>query len=94
MSLDRILGRSRYESLSVNDGILSGDFQKVVQVFFQLGKSFGGDCVEIGLISDFFDMNWESDLVELVDEVVNFASSCGFQGFRCAGVDQVAVKAS
>ena len=84
----------RHGGLSVNDGILFGNFQKIVQVLFQLGKSFGCGYVETGLISDFFDVNWESDLVELVDEVVNFASSCGFQGFRCAGVDQVVVKAS
>ena len=84
----------RHGNLSVNDDFLYGNFQKVVQILFQLGKSFGCGYVETGLISDFFDVNWESDLVELVDEVVNFASSCGFQGFRCAGVDQVAVKAS
>jgi len=94
VGLDRILGGCRHGSLSIYDGLLSRNFQKVVQVLFQLGKSFGCGYVETGLISDFFDVNWESDLVELVDEVVNFASSCGFQGFRCAGVDQVAVKAS
>ena len=94
MSLDRILGRSIYESLSVNDGFLSGDFQKVVQVFFQLGKSFGGDCVEIGLISDFLDMNWEFDFVELINEVVDFPMSHGLRGFRCARVEHAAVETS
>ena len=84
----------RYGSLSVNDDFLSGNFQKVVQVLFQLGKSFGVGCVEIGLISCFLDVNWEFDLVELVDEVVNFLMSCGFLGFRYAGVDQVAIKTS
>jgi hypothetical protein len=89
-----ILGGFRHGSLSVYDGLLSRNFQKVVQVLFQLEKSFGCGYVKTGLISDFFDVNREFDLVELVDEVVNFASTCGLRGFRCAGVDQVAVKAS
>ena len=78
MSLDKILGRSRYESLSVNDGILSGDFQKVVQVLLQLGESFRCSYVEIGLILDFLDVNRETDFVELINEVVDFMSSCSF----------------
>ena len=84
----------RYGNLSVDAGFLSGNFQKVVLVLFQLRKSFGVGCVEIGLISCFLDVNWEFDLIELVDEVVNFLMSCGFLGFRYAGVDQVAIKTS
>ena len=84
----------RYGNLSVDAGFLSGNFQKVVLVLFQLRKSFGVGCVKIGLISCFLDVNWEFDLVELVDEVVNFLMSCGFLGFRYTGVDQVAIKTS
>ena len=78
MGLDGILGRSRYGSLSVNNGFLSGNFQKVVQVLFQLGKNFGVSYIEIGLISNFLDVNREFDLVELIDEVIDFPVSRGF----------------
>ena len=94
MGLEGILEGFGHGSLLINDGFLSRDFQKVVQVFFQLGKSFGGDCVEIGLISDFLDVNWEFDFVELINEVVDFTSSCSFSSFRRARVDQMTVKAT
>ena len=78
MGLDSILKRFEHGSLSVNDGFLSGDFQKVVQVLLQLGESFRCGYVEIELISDFLDLNQETDFVELIYEVVDFTSSCGF----------------
>ena len=53
-------------------------FQKVVQVLLQLGESFRCGYVEIELISDFLDLNQETDFVELIYEVVDFTSSCGF----------------
>ena len=81
-------------SLSVNDGFLSGEFQKVIQVFFQFEKRFSCDYVKIGLISDFLDMNRGRDFVESVDKVVDFTTPCGFRCFRCTGVDHVAVKAA
>ena len=65
-------------SLSDNDGFLSGDFQKVIQVFFQFGKRFSCGYVKIGLISEFLDMNQEMDLVELVNKVVDFMMSRSF----------------
>ena len=68
----------RRGDLSVNDGVLSGNFQKIVQVLFQLEKSFRCGYVEIELISDFLDLNQETDFVELIYEVVDFTSSCGF----------------
>jgi len=78
VGLDRILKRFEHGSLSVNDGFLSGDFQKVVQVLLQLGESFRCGYVEIELISDFLDLNQETDFVELIYEVVDFTSSCSF----------------
>ena len=76
--MDRVLLGFRHGGLSVNDGVLFGYFQKIVQVLFQLGKSFSCGYIEIGLISDFLDVNREWDLVELVNEVVDFLTSCGF----------------
>ena len=78
MGLDRILKRFEHGTLLVNDGFLSGDFQKVVQVLLQLGESFRCSYVEIGLILDFLDVNRETDFVELINEVVDFMSSCSF----------------
>jgi hypothetical protein len=78
VGLERILEGFGHGSLSVNDGFLSGDFQKVVQVLLQLGESFRCGYIEIELISDFLDLNRETDFVELINEVVDFTSSCGF----------------
>ena len=72
-----------------------------LEIFKRLSRSssnseriLGLDTLKLGLISNFLDVNWEFDLIELVDEVVNFLMSCGFLGFRYAGVDQVAIKTS
>ena len=78
MVLDNVQLVSRRGSLSINDGFLFGDFQKIIQMLFHLGKSFWHSYVEIGLISDFVDVDREKDLVELVDEAVGFLASCGF----------------
>ena len=78
LSLDKVLLGFGYGGLSVNDGILSGNFQKTVQVLFQLEKSCRCDYVEIRSILDFLDVNQEWNLVKLVNEVVDFLMSCGF----------------
>ena len=90
--LDRVLLKFRRGSLSVDDGFLASNFQKIVQILFQLRRSFMWGYVEIRLISDFLDVNWEFDLAELVDEVVDSATSRGFWRFQCTGVDQMAVE--
>ena len=68
----------RRGDLSVNDGVQSGNFQKIVQVLFQLGKGFRCGYVEIGSILGFLDVNREWNLIELVNEAVDFLMSCGF----------------
>ena len=61
----------RSGNLSVNDGFLFGGFQKVIPVLFQFGKRFSCGYIEIGLISDFLDVDRERDLIELVDDLVD-----------------------
>ena len=78
MVLGNILGKNRYWSLLVYDGFLPGDFQKTVQIVLQFERCFGCGYVEIRLISDVVDMDWERDFVELVDKVVDFLLSCSF----------------
>ena len=68
----------RHGNLSVNDGFLCSNFQKVIQVLFYFEMSFGCGYVKIGLISEFLDMNQEMDLIELVNKVVDITTSHSF----------------
>ena len=65
-------------SLSVNDGFRPCNFQKMIQFLFELGRRLGCGYVDIELFSDFFDVIWKRDFVEMIDEVINYAASSCF----------------